>query len=699
MEARAAKTTARSAAEEALLDAAERVLVDVGYAGITTRRLAEEAGVNHGLVHYYFGSVENLLVRDARAVHRAADRAAARACTPRDEPFLEKWRTAMRYLVSEDVDLREGLARAPGARLESTPDLRERLARVNAEWRAVLTEAFEEPHRELGIEMPLDALVSLVMTFNIGIIVERLGGIETGHDELLDWIDRMAVELTTPRGGADAGPLPGRVRLRRARRREGLLRGLRLGRADRLAPADVVDHPLAPLEDADPLPGSPLPGAHLRRARQRPLGPAAGAGGLRRARVRRRRARGHGRDRDRTSAVIVGFSLGAQRGAAARGRAPRASRGRRLRLPRRTRAAESLSPSAPASTGRRSSTPTRAGRSTTSTTGCATTTASSSSSCRRCSPSRTRRSRSRTRSAGGSRRRRETLVPTQDGGTSSRRRCATLARARDLPGARHPRRGRRDHSATPRHRARRAHAAVSSCCSRARATRPHVRDPVKVNLLLRDFVAPAPPGRALGPRQVAAQARALHLLADRPRPRPARRGDRRRAAQAPPRPRDRLARAASGHRGAGGARRAHPPGQRAPGERVDAHRERVGRARPALLPGDPPDGRDPARELHGLPRPRARRGLRPLDRRRGVGARLLPAREPGAEARRLRLADRLRRLAADVRRRRARGVPDRRLQRGDDRAHRALPPRARPRGLRRQSGRHRRRTPSAPTCR
>ena len=34
-----------------------------GYSGITTRRLAEEAGVNHGLVHYYFGSVENLLVR------------------------------------------------------------------------------------------------------------------------------------------------------------------------------------------------------------------------------------------------------------------------------------------------------------------------------------------------------------------------------------------------------------------------------------------------------------------------------------------------------------------------------------------------------------------------------------------------------------------------------------------------------------
>jgi hypothetical protein len=37
--------------------------------------------------------------------------------------------------------------------------------------------------------MPLGALVSLVITFNLGVMVERLGGIEAGHDALLDWID------------------------------------------------------------------------------------------------------------------------------------------------------------------------------------------------------------------------------------------------------------------------------------------------------------------------------------------------------------------------------------------------------------------------------------------------------------------------------------------------------------------------------
>jgi AcrR family transcriptional regulator len=184
----AVKSDARSAAEEALLDAAERLLVDSGHATITTRRLADEAGVNHGLVHYYFGSVDNLLVQ---ALERFTDRLIARQreLYAADVPFVEKWRAAMRYLVAEDVRY-EKVWLELQALAWNDAGLKERLARVNAEWRAVLTEAFAEPHRELGISMPLDALVSLVITFNLGMIVERLGGIETGHAELLEWIER-----------------------------------------------------------------------------------------------------------------------------------------------------------------------------------------------------------------------------------------------------------------------------------------------------------------------------------------------------------------------------------------------------------------------------------------------------------------------------------------------------------------------------
>jgi len=180
-------SVARQQTEEAFLDAAERLLVSAGHAGITTRALAEEAGANHGLVHYYFGSMENLL---ARVLERFTDRLIARQRTMYSAagvPFAEKWRTAMRYL---DADREyQKVWYELQALAWNRPELRERVAHVNGEWRAVLSEALAEPHARYGIEMPLEALVSLVITFNEGIIFERLSGIETGQQALLDWID------------------------------------------------------------------------------------------------------------------------------------------------------------------------------------------------------------------------------------------------------------------------------------------------------------------------------------------------------------------------------------------------------------------------------------------------------------------------------------------------------------------------------
>ena len=183
-----APATARQGTEDAFLDAAERLLVAVGYAGITTRGVAEEAGANKGLVHYYFGSMENLLVR---VLERFTERLIVRqrAMYAADLPFIEKWRQAMRYL---DEDFASGYQKVwyeLQALTWNRPELRERVAHVDEEWREVLGEAFVQARREHGIEMPRDAFVTLVATFNQGIILERLSGIDTGHRELLEWID------------------------------------------------------------------------------------------------------------------------------------------------------------------------------------------------------------------------------------------------------------------------------------------------------------------------------------------------------------------------------------------------------------------------------------------------------------------------------------------------------------------------------
>ena len=186
---------------QALLDAAERLLVSEGYARISTRRLAQEAGVNHGLVHYYFGSMEELFVQ---VLERFTARLIARqrAMYAADVPFIEKWRTAWRF---HEEDLAAGYPKIwheLQAMAWNEPGLRERLVRVNREWRAVLREAFARAREEYGIATegpPLDGVVALVMMIAQGAQTDRLLGIRDGHAELLAWIDGWLQSLEEAR--------------------------------------------------------------------------------------------------------------------------------------------------------------------------------------------------------------------------------------------------------------------------------------------------------------------------------------------------------------------------------------------------------------------------------------------------------------------------------------------------------------------
>ncbi|HSJ17896.1 MAG TPA: TetR/AcrR family transcriptional regulator [Solirubrobacterales bacterium] len=191
----------RRATSEAFLDAAERLLLRVGHAGISTRRLAAEAGANQGLVHYYFGSLDELLVQ---VLERFTDRLIARQreMYSGSSPFIEKWRTAWRF---QEHDLEAGYSKIwmeLQALSWNHPELRPRVARVNEEWRGVLREAFRGAADEYHLdqdEFPIEALVAITMTFGQGYALERLEGIETGHRELLEWIDRWLAGLEARR--------------------------------------------------------------------------------------------------------------------------------------------------------------------------------------------------------------------------------------------------------------------------------------------------------------------------------------------------------------------------------------------------------------------------------------------------------------------------------------------------------------------
>lgn len=182
---------------ELLLDAAERLLIAEGYAALSTRRVATEAGLNHGLVHYYFGSMEELAIQvlerfTARLIERQRD------MYSQDIPFIDKWRRAMSFLDSDQASGYQKIWLELQAMAWNREDMRTRVAAVDVEWRAVLTEAFERAVRDYGIdesEFPVPALVSLVATFNQGIILERLCGIHDGQRELIEMIDGFLQRL------------------------------------------------------------------------------------------------------------------------------------------------------------------------------------------------------------------------------------------------------------------------------------------------------------------------------------------------------------------------------------------------------------------------------------------------------------------------------------------------------------------------
>jgi AcrR family transcriptional regulator len=74
-----------------LLDAAERLMLDEGYAAVTSRRLANKAGLKPQLVHYYFRTMDELFLEVFR--RRAEEGLAAQArALQSPQPLWALWR-------------------------------------------------------------------------------------------------------------------------------------------------------------------------------------------------------------------------------------------------------------------------------------------------------------------------------------------------------------------------------------------------------------------------------------------------------------------------------------------------------------------------------------------------------------------------------------------------------------------------------
>lgn len=172
-----------------LLDAAERVLRNEGYGAISSRRVAEEAGLKQQLVYYYFQSMEELLLacfqrRTARALAKLKEDAASA------HPVRAIWNTLSN--ASDGKLSFEFMALA-----NHNEAIRLEISRFVSQARAIEAEAFVQrmaSGADLGPILPA-AAAFLLSSSALMLGREAATGIDTGHPEMRELIERVLIAL------------------------------------------------------------------------------------------------------------------------------------------------------------------------------------------------------------------------------------------------------------------------------------------------------------------------------------------------------------------------------------------------------------------------------------------------------------------------------------------------------------------------
>jgi AcrR family transcriptional regulator len=157
-----------------ILDAAFRRLVAEGYAALSVREIAKDAGVNHALINYHFRSKDQLVIEVLDAANRRLLER-QRAMYERPGRFADKWTDARRFYES---DLASGFVRMQAelyAASFSNPELREKFLPRLLAWKKLVLEAVREALATLraqGVKPPrpftAEVIACLISEFWLG---------------------------------------------------------------------------------------------------------------------------------------------------------------------------------------------------------------------------------------------------------------------------------------------------------------------------------------------------------------------------------------------------------------------------------------------------------------------------------------------------------------------------------------------------
>lgn len=182
-----------------ILEVAFRLLTKMGYARLSTRDIAGEAGVNHAMIHYYFGTKDKLVIA---ALDESNRKLLERQAEMYHQPggFAQKWAVARKFF---EQDLESGFVKVQmelWAASLSNPELAREFKPRIKEWRRIIEKAVGVAleYYELDLPVPPAAISTWIIEFWVGMEFSMLLGLtesETNHKVALDAMQLLLENL------------------------------------------------------------------------------------------------------------------------------------------------------------------------------------------------------------------------------------------------------------------------------------------------------------------------------------------------------------------------------------------------------------------------------------------------------------------------------------------------------------------------
>ncbi|GAT07121.1 MULTISPECIES: TetR/AcrR family transcriptional regulator [Mycobacteriaceae] len=173
-----------------LLDAAEKLLLEDGYAAVTSRRVAEAAGLKPQLVHYYFRTMEDLYLAVFRRMAETGFDVLAKALASQ-QPLWALWHFSTQPEATRLTMEFMGLANHRKA-------LRAEIVHMAERFRAEQNKAIATALRRYGFEtadVPPVVWTVFATSVSQALTVERALGMTTGHAETFAFCERWIRRL------------------------------------------------------------------------------------------------------------------------------------------------------------------------------------------------------------------------------------------------------------------------------------------------------------------------------------------------------------------------------------------------------------------------------------------------------------------------------------------------------------------------